>query len=419
MIFAGDKAGNPWHGTWTEDGLELPNAETMTLPVAVAGGDDGWPAFSPIADLDLLIAGPRHGDCLLVRIPGLPVPATSEAEEALGMEWLNYTLISGANRLLYGVPMGPARWVYIDDNDEAWLVWFQNLYPSGSAAYPTFWFHRLVFGGGGDKVIEASDEGPFVLAHNPIILDAAETGRSIVWGYHTYSETDGHRITWHYRRYLFSGVPGVDLEISGENAGGSEETLTPSNLWINDPEADLPSGSCSASWALAPYWIFDGDDAVELRFAVAYDAPACDFDENTLLYADRTISGNLSVVTTFGSFDVAFESTRSNPSVGLFSTSFSCDGWSFSHDNISQNEAYLVPFVYVVRQTNKSIEVVLSAEAISDGEENTEVRSVCRILPDRFEATGVTTTLDQIPVYMTYHPVTTELLESSAPVCFM
>ena len=416
MILAGEKAGNPWHGVWTEDGLTLPNDTVLDLPVAVDGGPNGWPAFYPIPEPWLTFWGPRHGDCLLVRVPDVPATEPSAAEVALGMTWLNYALISGANRLLYGVPIGPEKWVYIDGSGQTWLVEILPVLESTDVWRFRF-FSRLKFGENLNEIIEEFTLGlvgnaPFDI--DAVIFDTSETGRSLSWGFHYYY--DGHRVEPFADRLIVSGTPGVDLLVEQETA---ETAFSDPDLiwgdngpWIGNT---YPAGHLSRTTLLPPYWIFDGDDAISLRFVEDYDASEWPLVENETWHVDRTLSGTLSILTPFGSFDVEFTSVISEPSFGVFSFAFTTDDWSYSNDYTG-----FLPWVYTVRQTNKVVEVVFSLEEVIDGTNlDVEVFSVCRVLPDRFEATGVTTSLDQIPGYMTYHPVTKELLESSAPVCFM
>lgn len=420
---AGTKAGNPWHGTWTEAGLELPNTTVMELPVAVDGGANGWPAYYPVAEPNLTINGPKHGDCLLVRFPDISVPETSEAEEALGMKWLNYTLISGANRLLYGVPIGKASWVYLDSNDQPWLVEIMPLLLGTSKERFRF-SSRFIFGETVTEIIAEYDYGSdSVIASEKIVFDASQTGRSVACAQYYYTETTGNWVQPVVSRWVLSGTPGVDLAISREVA--ETPFSDPDHIWgYGEPWVGIayPAGHLSNTQLLAPYWVFDGDDAISLRAVIDYDASAWPLVENETWHVDRTLEGTISVLTPFGSFDIAFTSTVSEPSYGVFSFAFEIDGWSYSYsqDDVGLTETSgFLPYIYTVRQTNKVVEVVFSAEWLSADNMDIPVYSICRILPDRFEATGVTTTFDQIPGYMTYHPVTKELLESSSPVCFM
>lgn len=262
--------------------------------------------------------------------------------------------------------------------------------------------------------------GDAVTGHSLVVFDASETGRSVAVGLHRYSETAGHELFPMPARLVLSGTPGVDFDVSEEVAATS--LSDPDHVWgYGEPWAGnaYPAGHWSGVELLPPYWIFDGDDEISLRFGVDYDASAWPLVENETVHVDRTLAGTLSVVTSFGSFDIEFSNTISETSYGNFAASFAIDDWSYSHAIASADDAGVVPFVYTVRQTNKVIEVVFSDHHIAADELDTAVFSICRVLPDRFEATGVITTLDAIPKFMTYHPVTVELLESNEPVCFM
>lgn len=424
MIVAGDKAGNPWHGTWTEDGLALPNDTTMAIPVAVDGGANGWPAFYPIAEPNLTTNGPRHGDCFLVRVPDTPVPETSAAEEARGMTWLNYTLLSGANRLLYGVPIGKACWVYLDSDDHPWLVEILRLL-EGTSAWRFRFFSMLTFGESFEEIVEEFalgivDDAPFDI--EAVIYDASETGRSVSWGHHYYLAGYGHWLQVFVDRLVLTGTPGVDLDITQE--APEVGVINPDLVWgSGEPwvNAEFPAGHWSGTSHVLPCWIFAGDDAISLRYVVDYDVDAWVLIENEAVHSPRTLEGTISILTPFGSHDVTFAATVSEPEYGEFIFSFETDDWSYTYDMRDNGplSSGFVPYVYAVRQTNKVVEVVFSAQALDAESMDMEVWSVCRVLPDRFIATGAIKVFNEIPTFMTYHPVTKELLESSSPVCFM
>lgn len=421
---AGTKAGNPWHGTWTEDGLALPNETTMAIPVAVDGGANGWPAFYPIADPNLTTCGPRHGDCLLVRVPDTPVPDASAAEEARGMTWTNYTLISGANRLLYGVPIGKACWVYLDSDDQPWLVEILPLL-QGTAVWRFRFFSMLKFGESFTPIVEEFslglvDDAPFDI--DAVVFDASETGRSVAWGYHYYLTGYGHWLQTFPDRLVFTGTPGANLDITQETA--ETGVVDPDLVWGSAgwwQSGEFPAGHWTGTALVLPCWIFDGDAAISLRSVVDYDCDAWALIENETVHAPRTLDGTISVLTPFGSFDVTFTSTVSEPQYGYRAMDFEIDGWSYSYTWLGTGDlsSGFVPYIYAVRQTNKVVEVVFSAEALTADSMDMEVWSVCRVLPDRFIATGAVKVFNEIPEFMTYHPVSKELIESESPICFM
>lgn len=92
-------------------------------------------------------AQPLGADAFVVRVPGTPpVPAVSPeeaaADAAAGRVWLDYGIISGFNRRLYGAELAAAgttlqtAWIYIDDAGGRWLV---------RAYCLDFWTMRLTF----------------------------------------------------------------------------------------------------------------------------------------------------------------------------------------------------------------------------------------------------------------------------------
>ena len=124
MLIAGSNAGNPWHGEWTEAGLELPNTTVMALDNPPEGDAAACPDWNLI-DNDPRSEGspwPSFGDCFLIRFPDQPAAETSTAETAIGMEWLNYALFCGATHALYDVKLGRDYFIYIDDDGRPWLA---------------------------------------------------------------------------------------------------------------------------------------------------------------------------------------------------------------------------------------------------------------------------------------------------------
>lgn len=95
-----ERFGDPWHGLYRGGVLELPNATTRAL----AG------------------AAPANGENYKVMIPGQPAVTTDAADTAAGMTWLNYGVLSGKDKRLYGVNLGEMKWIYIDADDSPWLA---------------------------------------------------------------------------------------------------------------------------------------------------------------------------------------------------------------------------------------------------------------------------------------------------------
>lgn len=100
--FGGENIGNPWHGLYRQATGKV---------TSDAGVVFDWPA-----EVD-----PISGDCYLISRPGMPDPTTSSAEAAAGKRWTNYTLMSGAYRVLYGKSIWP-KFVYLDPDARAWSV---------------------------------------------------------------------------------------------------------------------------------------------------------------------------------------------------------------------------------------------------------------------------------------------------------
>lgn len=106
--------GDPWHGLIKNGVLELPNATTRALAGAV----------------------PIGGDCLKVMRPGQAALDQTPTELAAGMEWRNYGLISGYNRVIFGVELNSLSWLYIAPDGSVWRVDYNN--GAGSLAFTRF-----------------------------------------------------------------------------------------------------------------------------------------------------------------------------------------------------------------------------------------------------------------------------------------
>lgn len=98
-VFLGrpNKLGCPWHGLVEGATLTLPNSDTKT-----------WQAIT------------GHGGCDVVRLPTPPSVSTTEEEEAQGMEWRNYALVTGGNRVFYGKALGAGHWIYLPGQGNAY-----------------------------------------------------------------------------------------------------------------------------------------------------------------------------------------------------------------------------------------------------------------------------------------------------------
>ena len=89
--------GQPWHGLWRNNVIELPNSLTRER----FGPPDG--SFGSFA----------------VRIPGQPAVTTPAEDAAQGMTWLNYGIFNGLERPVF---QGGATflWVFIDADNIPW-----------------------------------------------------------------------------------------------------------------------------------------------------------------------------------------------------------------------------------------------------------------------------------------------------------
>lgn len=98
------KGGFPWHG------LYRAATGKITTPTGLQI-DAPWSSYFI-----------NTGHCYMVQIPGLPVPTTTPEDQAKGMSWVNYALLSGAARTLYGVELGSDASIYIDSHNNPWLM---------------------------------------------------------------------------------------------------------------------------------------------------------------------------------------------------------------------------------------------------------------------------------------------------------
>lgn len=94
--------GHPWHGVCRAGVLTLPNGTTKAYPQ------------------------PAGGDANLLQVPGVAAvvrsPEDAAADEAAGLSWLNYAILSGSTCQLYSKPLGAGRWIYVDPAGDRWLV---------------------------------------------------------------------------------------------------------------------------------------------------------------------------------------------------------------------------------------------------------------------------------------------------------
>lgn len=96
--------GYPWHGLWRRSTAKIttPAGQVIDAP------------FDPY-----LI---ESGECWMVKIDGLPEVATTADEANQGKTWLNYALLCGRGRALYGKSLGDNGSIYIDGHGQPWLM---------------------------------------------------------------------------------------------------------------------------------------------------------------------------------------------------------------------------------------------------------------------------------------------------------
>lgn len=244
--------GYPWHGLWRQSTgkITTPAGQVIDAP------------FDPY-----LI---NSGACWMVKIDGLPEVTTTVDEENQGKTWLNYALLCGSGRALYGKSLGDNGSIYIDGHGQPWLM---RCNVAGS---------RTV------GLIEATVSlrrfgvaGPLATQHNYATVSAGfQTAPAYPypnsaggWGVHLDMSRDG-------RRHLIgverdgSPVPGdwlgyaciAQLSVTGSPADGD---VAISIQVIADETAE--------SWDMATVW--DGFGSVWVH--------RVDEDTITVLYGDR------------------------------------------------------------------------------------------------------------------------------------
>lgn len=122
--------GQPWHGLWRNNVIELPNSLTHAR---------GGPA--------------DYHSCFMVMIPGQPEVATPAEDAAQGMTWLNYGIFTDLDRLR--VSDGYVSWIFIDSSNVPWRA---DL--SFSTGLMTVTLHRFgIIGGDPDNTSYSASVG--------------------------------------------------------------------------------------------------------------------------------------------------------------------------------------------------------------------------------------------------------------------
>lgn len=419
MLIAGANAGNPWHGTWTESGLELPNATVMALDNPPEGNSDAVPDWN-LVDNDPRPEGtpwPSFGDCFLIRFPDQPAAETSVAEAAIGMEWLNYALFCGATHVLYDVKLGRDYFVYIDDDGRPWLARISRVSSSVRITLKS----NFEFGGPSETYSVDVAMGFYSGgSYDFYVLDASETGRALTIG--AVNLTTGvvfKTINSSVYALTMSGIPGDDF-------GGSfySPYYSVGYTWtVTSLPANPEEHSAGTEYDLQEVTrIFDGDDAVVVKLGYFFDVTALIWNSGNGFWDPVTWDGYFRIVTDFGEIQIPATRTRTWTSVADWSddVEFSSYSYTYSDDDPTTYGSWWSTFPALIawRRSNKVIEVAFSTiDALPLAED--EVHSICLVLPDRFQTTNTIISRNNADRYFSYHPVTQELIESSAPVCFL
>ena len=111
------------HGLYGNGTITAPGGVTMPM-AGVAPGDPSAPFES------------SAGDSIALRVPGTPpitrTPEELAADTAAGRTWLDYGIVAGGNRVLYGKALGARAWVYAAADGSRWLIELNNPTTSGA-----------------------------------------------------------------------------------------------------------------------------------------------------------------------------------------------------------------------------------------------------------------------------------------------
>lgn len=443
--------GNPWHGVWTPDGLDLPNAEVKTLTTDPAG--DYMTEF-PVYQADRsYLYPPVYGDCILVKVPDLDVPTTSEAHAALGMEWQNYAFLSGAKRLLAGVELGLNRWIYIDPDSIPWLV--EIMFPSSSGnprrlrftrfgvfseAGATSTHYYLTFGANLTQDVYGRWEGAYdVRGH--WLCDANATGSkasvSMIGGISTIGVFPLEHLT-------ISGAPGDDLAVSVSPFNDEDFEETPTCEAHSSGTYVVTGGDVYRYYDTMGCRLFAGDDAI--RCFVGQEYTVSDIlrvSPGTGATTSGSAEGYLIVLAGEHQLNVPFTASVTatyNDTTAEFDAAETIEIESASYSQTTYRSDLYVPLdcitdpgnlywpahihlppLFVWRRTNNVFEIVLLGQPsdFTPSMDSDQFYSVAIVTPDGITATGERVNKSDDGRYFSYHPITSELLESEAPVCFM
>lgn len=102
------------HGLWHADTGNITTPGAVEIPTRGAA-----PIGTRVFEAD-------HGDAIPVRVPGTPAIVRSSeqisADTAAGRTWLDYAVLAGGARRLYGHELGARAWIYCAPDGSRWLA---------------------------------------------------------------------------------------------------------------------------------------------------------------------------------------------------------------------------------------------------------------------------------------------------------
>lgn len=400
MIF-----GHPWHGRWTEAGIELPNGTVRPMANPPQGRDafPGWPAaaWKP--------SDPAVGDVMVIQIPGVTAPEAPAAHTAAGMSWLPYALISGASHVFYGQRLGYNRWIYLDSENKPWLGELAPI-PAYTSSVTAKFTRIQPFGGAGEShqiVVPAPVMS--IDSAKAVVLDACSAGRSIAIG--TWRVINGYIAT--NATVVFSGVPGVDLD---------SEYLPPISDYVNTVIYN-PNGLHSAGEISGRFQAGSANDIFSDVVHRLATGSQLSVSARSILRGPVTITGLLFADCGGVRKEVPITITQEWTTDGTQrSVTTNAIGRTFSytvHDGVSGD----VPQLSLIRHSNKVVEIVFGwatlQSVVEYGSSSPVVWSVGIFTPAGFAATGFEVPRYGDQRYYAYHPVTGELAITNEPMSFV
>lgn len=134
--------GHPWHGLCENGVLTLPNGATRAYQQPAMGQAAPWSA----------------GSTDIYQRPGWTAPARSPeqaaADSSAGLQWLGYAMLSGLNRMLYGITIG--GWIWCAPDGRMWRYRLAGIRTPGSTFYLTISRQRFgeIAAGSASQIVE-------------------------------------------------------------------------------------------------------------------------------------------------------------------------------------------------------------------------------------------------------------------------